>query len=101
MKVNVSKKQIIACVLIVLLAVVVGAVGLYGLSSRTSDAGVKLVQDMQLQAILNTAGTGAVDAYVAAEKAAVTKQVRAEGGGMKAVREATAKVEVEDRKSVV
>jgi len=97
MKVNVSKKQIIACVLIVLLAVAVGAVGLYGLSSRSSDAGVKLVQDMQLQAILNTAGTGAVDAYVAAEKAAVTKQVRAEGGGMKAVREATAKVEVEAR----
>ena len=86
MKVNVSKKQIIACVLIVLLAVVVGAVGLYGLSSRNSDAGVKLVQDMQLQSILNTAGTGAVDAYIAAEKAAVTKQVRAEGGGMKAVR---------------
>ena len=97
MKVNVSKKQIIACVLIVLLAAVVGCVGLYGLSSRTSDAGVKLVQDMQLQAILKTAGTGAVDAYVAAEKAAVTKQVRAEGGGMKAVREATAKVEVEAR----
>ncbi len=97
MKVNVSRKQIIACVLIVLLAAVVGGVGLYGLSSRTSDAGVKLVQDMQLQAILNTAGTGAVDAYVAAEKAAVTKQVRAEGGGMKAVREATAKVEVEAR----
>ena len=97
MKVNVSKKQIVACVLIVLLAIAVGSVGLYGLSSRTSDTGVKLVQDMQLQAILKTAGTGAVDAYVAAEKAAVTKQVRAEGGGMKAVREATAKVEVEAR----
>ena len=97
MKVNVSKKQIVACVLIVLLAAVVGGIGFYGLSSRTSDAGVKLVQDMQLQSILNTAGTGAVDAYIAAEKAAVTKQVRAEGGNMKAVREATAKVEVEAR----
>jgi len=97
MKVNVSKKQIIACVLIVLLAAVVGGVGLYGLSSRTSDAGVKLVQDMQLQSILNTAGTGAVDAYVAAEKAAVTKEVRAAGGKMKQIREATAKVEVEAR----
>ena len=97
MKVNVSKKQIIACVLIVILAIAVGAVGLYGLKSRTSEAGVKLVQDMQLQAILNTAGTGAVDAYVAAEKAAVTKEVRAAGGNMKAVREATAKVEVEAR----
>ena len=97
MKVNVSKKQIIACVLIVLLAAVVGAVGLYGVANRTSDSGVKLVQDMQLEAILSTAGTGAVDAYIAAEKAAVTKQIRAEGGNMKAVREATAKVEVEAR----
>ena len=97
MKVNVSKKQIIACVLIVLLAAVVGGIGLYGLSSRTSDAGVKLVQDMQLQSILNTAGTGAVDAYVAAEKAAVTKEVRAAGGKMKDIREATARVEVEAR----
>ena len=95
MKVNVSRKQIIACVLIVLFAAVVGAVGLYGLSGRASDAGVKMVQDMQLQAILNTAGTGAVDAYVAAEKAAVTKRVRAEGGNMKAAREAAAQAEVE------
>ena len=47
MKVNVSRKQIIACVLIVLFAAVVGAVGLYGLSGRASDAGVKMVQDMQ------------------------------------------------------
>ena len=97
MKVNVSKKQIIACVLIVILAAAMGCVGLYGLSSRASDSGVKLVQDMQLQSILNTAGSGAVDAYVAAEKAAVTKQVRDAGGNMKAVREATAKVEVEAR----
>ena len=48
MKVNVSKKQIIACVLIVILAVVVGAVGLYGLSSRSSDDGVKLVQERRV-----------------------------------------------------
>ena len=40
MKVNVSKKQIIACVLIVILAAAVGGVGLYGLSGRTSDSGV-------------------------------------------------------------
>ena len=97
MKVNVSKKQIIACVLIVILAAAMGGVGLYGMNCRTAESGLKLVSDMQLQSILNTAGTGAVDAYVAAEKAAVTKQVRDAGGGMKAVREATAKVEVEAR----
>ena len=97
MKNNVTKKQIAACVLIVLLAIVLGAVGLYGLSCREADSGVKLVQDMQLQAILNTAGSGAVDAYVKAEKAAATAKVRAEGGGMAAVREASAKAEEEAR----
>ena len=94
-KIKATKTQVIACVLIVILAAAMGAVGLYGMNSRTADAGVKLLQDMRLQAILDTAGTGAVDAYVAAEKAAVTKEIRAAGGKMKEIREATAKVEVE------
>ena len=96
-RVNVSRKQLIACVLIVALALVLGVVGVYGLSCRGADSGVKLLQDMRLQAVLNTAGTGAVDAYVAAEKQAATKAARAAGGGMKEVREATAKAETEAR----
>ena len=83
MKVNVSKKQIIACVLIVILAIALGVVGVYGLSSRNADSGVKVLQDMRLQAILNTAGSGAVDAYVAAEKQAATKAVRDAGGAIR------------------
>ena len=96
-RVNVSRKQLIACVLIVALALVLGVVGLYGLSCRNADSGVKLLQDMRLQAVLNTAGSGAIDAYVAAEKQAATKAARAAGGGMKEVREATAKAETEAR----
>ena len=96
-RVNVSRKQLIACVLIVALALVLGVVGLYGLSCRNADSGVKLLQDMRLQAMLNTAGSGAVDAYVAAEKQVATKAARAAGGGMKEVREATAKAETEAR----
>ncbi len=96
-RVNVSMKQLIACVLIVALALVLGIVGVYGLSCRGADSGVKLLQDMRLQAVLNTAGTGAVDAYVAAEKQAATKAAREAGGGMKEVREATAKAETEAR----
>ena len=96
-RVNVSRKQLIACVLIVALAIVLGIVGVYGLSCRGADSGVKLLQDMRLQAVLNTAGTGAVDAYVAAEKQAATKAAREAGGGMKEVREATAKAETEAR----
>ena len=94
-KIKATKTQVMACVLIVILAAAMGAVGLYGMSSRSAESGVKLLQDMRLQAILDTAGTGAVDAYVAAEKAAVTKEIRAAGGKMKEIREATAKVEVE------
>lgn len=92
-----KKSQIIASALCVILAIICGAVGMYGLSSRTSDKGSTILSDMRLQAILDTAGTGAIDAYVAAEKAAVTAQVREEGGGMKEIREATAKVEEEAR----
>ena len=92
-----SRKQLIACVLIVALALVLGVIGVYGLSCRGADSGVKLLQDMRLQAVLNTAGSGAIDAYVAAEKQAATKAAREAGGGMKEVREATAKAETEAR----
>lgn len=95
--INVSKKQLIACVLIVALALALGAVGLYGLSCRSAESGVSLIENMRLQSVLNTAGTGAVDAYVAAEKQAATKAAREAGGGMKEVREATAKAETEAR----
>lgn len=96
-KINITKKQLIGSVALVVLAVVLGAVGVYGLSSRAADSGVQLLQDMRLQAMLNTAGTGAVDAYVAAEKQAATKAVREAGGGMKEVRAATAQAETEAR----
>lgn len=96
-KVNVSKKQLIACALLVALALVLGVVGVYGLSCRGAGSGAKLLQDMRLQTVLNTAGSGAIDAYVAAEKQAATKAAREAGGGMKEVREATAKAETEAR----
>lgn len=96
-KLKVKKSQKIACVLLVILAIVCGCVGMYGMSSRSSEKGSEILSNMRLQAILDTAGTGAVDAYVAAEKAEVTAKVREEGGGMTEIREATAKVEEEAR----
>lgn len=92
-KLKIKKTQVIASVLIVIAALICGGVGLYGLSARSSEKGNEILGNMRLQAILDTAGTGAVDAYVAAAKAEATAKVREEGGGMTEIREATAKAE--------
>lgn len=96
-KIKIKKSQKIACVVLVIAAILCFAVGMYGMSARSSERGSEILSNMRLQAILDTAGTGAVDAYVAAEKAKVTAQVREEGGGMSEIREATAKAEEEAR----
>lgn len=96
-KMKIKKSQKFACVLLVIAALFCFCVGMYGMSARSSEKGTEILSNMRLQAILDTAGTGAVDAYVAAEKAKVTAQVREEGGGMSEIREATAKAEEEAR----
>ena len=96
-KLKVKKSQKIACIVIVIVAIIFGCVGLYGVTSRTSQRGQALISEMRLQAILDTAGTGAVDAYVEAAKAEATAKVREEGGGMEEIREATAQAEEEAR----
>ena len=96
-KIKATKMQVAASVLIAVLAVVVGGIGLYGLNARSNEMGVELLQEMRLQSVLNTAGSGAVDAYVAAEKSAAIAQVRQNGGGMAEVREASGKAEEEAR----
>ena len=90
-KLKATKQQVIASALIVVLAAALIVVGVYGLSARSTESGLKLLEDMRLQAILNTAGTGAVDAYIEAEKKAATQAVREAGGGMSEIREASAK----------
>ena len=81
-KLKVKKSQIIACAVLVIVAIICGCVGVYGMSSRSSEKGSAILSSMRLQAILDTAGTGAVDAYVAAAKAEATAKVREEGGGL-------------------
>ena len=65
-KLRATRAQVIAAAIIVVLAVVLGGVGLYGMNARGSENGAQVLENMRLQAILNTAGSGAVDAYVAA-----------------------------------
>ena len=89
-KLRATRAQVIAAAIIVVLAVVLGGVGLYGMNAQ-------VLENMRLQAILNTAGSGAVDAYVAAAKSEASTKARESGGGMSAVREAAAKAEEEAR----
>lgn len=96
-KFQVKKTQMIACVVLLIAALISGAIGIYGLSARSSQKGIDLISDMRLQAILDTAGTGAMEAYVDAAKAEATAKVREEGGGMAEIREATALAEEEAR----
>ena len=62
-KLRATRAQVIAAAIIVVLAVVLGGVGLYGMNARGSENGAQVLENMRLQAILNTAGSGAVDAY--------------------------------------
>lgn len=96
-KLRATRAQVIAAAIIVVLAVVLGGVGLYGMNARSSENGAQVLENMRLQAILNTAGSGAVDAYVAAAKSEASTKARESGGGMSAVREAAAKAEEEAR----
>ena len=96
-KLRATRAQVIAAAVIAVLAIVLGVVGLYGLNARGSESGAQVLEDMRLQAILNTAGSGAVDAYVAAAKSEASTKARESGGGMSAVREAAAKAEEEAR----
>ena len=100
-KLRATRAQVIAAAVIAALAIVVGVVGLYGLNARGSESGAQVLEDMRLQAILNTAGSGAVDAYVAAAKSEASTKARESGGGMSAVREAAAErgVELEDARA--
>lgn len=95
-KLRATRAQVIAAAIIVVLAVALGGVGLYGMNARGSENGAQVLENMRLQAILNTAGSGAVDAYVAAAKSEASTKAR-ESGGMSAVREAAAKAEEEAR----
>ena len=57
-KLRATRAQVIAAAVIAVLAIVLGVVGLYGMNARGSESGAQVLEDMRLQAILNTAGSG-------------------------------------------
>ncbi len=96
-KIKAKKSQVIACVLLIVAAIACLCVGIYGMSSRTSEKGNDILSSMRLQAILDTAGSGAIDAYVEAAKTEAIAKAREEGGGMSEIRDASTKAEEEAR----
>ena len=47
-KLRATRAQVIAAAVIAVLAIVLGAVGLYGLNARGSESGAQVLEDMRL-----------------------------------------------------
>ena len=77
-KLRATRAQVIAAAIIVVLAVALGGVGLYGMNARSSENGAQVLENMRLQAILTTAGSGAVDSVTVAAALSMTS-MRASG----------------------
>jgi simple sugar transport system permease protein len=82
---------------ILVLAVAMIAVGVYGVNLRGGAEGTAFLTEMRVRAVLATTGEGAVEAYVEAAKDVARAKVKAEGGGMKATVEAVNKAEEQAR----
>ncbi len=82
---------------IVALAVAMIAVSFYGVNLHGSGEGTAILADMRARAVLTTTGEGAVEAYVEAAKDVARAKVKAEGGGISAIRDAVAKAEEQAR----
>lgn len=89
--------QRIVSVIVLVLAVAMIVVGVYGVNLRGGEEGTSFLTEMRARAVLATTGEGAVEAYVDAAQDAARAKVKAEGGGMSAVREAVAKAEEQAR----
>jgi hypothetical protein len=89
--------QRIVSVIVLVLAVAMIIVGVYGVNLRGGEEGTSFLTEMRARAVLATTGEGAVEAYVKAAQDAARAKVKAEGGGMSAIREAVNKAEEQAR----
>lgn len=89
-------KRIIALVLAVM-AVALLVLGAVNLPKREQQTGQAILSTLRIRTLLDATGEGVVESYVAIAKKEATARVKAEGGGMSAIREAVAKAEEETR----
>jgi len=91
-----TSRKIIAVVLVILAAAAI-MLGAMNLPQRTGEKGSTIIDALRIRTLLNATGDGVVESYVAIAKKEATAKVKAEGGGMSAIREAVAKAEEETR----
>lgn len=89
-------QRVVSGVVLALAAALI-IVGVYGVNLRVGEEGAAFLTRMRARAVLVTTGEGAVEAYVEAAKDAARAKVKAEGGGISAIRDAVAKAEEQAR----
>ena len=92
-----KKSRKIIAVVLALLAAAAIVLGVINLPQRTGEKGAVINDTLRIRTLLNATGDGVVDSYVAIAKKEATAKVKAEGGGMAAIREAVKKAEEETR----
>lgn len=93
-----SKKvaQRIAAIVVLALAVACICIGFYG-NGLGAAKEEQILSAMRVRVLLNATGEGAVESFVAAAKKEAAAKVKAEGGTMAQIREASAKAEEDAR----
>ncbi len=94
MKKSIAQK--LAAAIILALAVACIGVGFYG-NGLGTEKQEQVLSAMRTRALLNATGAGAVESFVAAAKKEAAAKVKAEGGTMADIREASAKAEEDAR----
>ena len=80
----------LACVALVIL-------GGINLPKKKTDAGLSILNDLRAKSLMNAAGDGIVESYVAIAKKQAQQEAKAAGGGMSEIRTAVAEAEARVR----
>ena len=80
-----------------LAGIVLMVVGGVNMPKKSADAGINLLNDLRAKALMNAAGDGIVESYVAIAKKQAQSDAKAAGGGMAEIRAAVAEAEERGR----
>ncbi len=80
-----------------LACLVLAVIGGLNLPKKDGQSGQAILNDLRTQSVMNAAGEGIVESYVAIAKKQAQADVKAAGGGMAEIRQAVAKAEEQTR----